>query len=65
MSGPENAGAEAPVSRPFAVTHRSVLAITLPMTLAFLTTPLLGLTDIAVAGGSATPRRWPASSSAR
>ncbi|RFC62684.1 MATE family efflux transporter [Fulvimarina endophytica] len=36
--------------RPFAVTHRMVWAITLPMTLAFLTTPLLGLTDMAVVG---------------
>ncbi|GGD11142.1 MATE family efflux transporter [Aureimonas glaciei] len=50
-----NAGAQAPVSRPFAVTHRAVLAITLPMTLAFLTTPLLGLTDIAVAGRLGDP----------
>jgi putative MATE family efflux protein len=49
------AEAEAPLSRPFAVTHRSVLAITLPMTLAFLTTPLLGLTDIAVAGRLGDP----------
>ena len=32
------------------VSHRRVLAITLPMTLAFLTTPLLGMTDIAVIG---------------
>ncbi|QLF69292.1 MATE family efflux transporter [Peteryoungia desertarenae] len=37
-------------SRPFAVTHRSVLAIAVPMTLAFVTTPLLGLTDTAVVG---------------
>lgn len=36
--------------RPFAVTHASVWTITLPMTLAFLTTPLLGLTDTAVVG---------------
>ena len=35
---------------PFEVSHRRVLAITLPMTLAFLTTPLLGMTDIAVIG---------------
>ncbi|MBO0662183.1 MATE family efflux transporter [Jiella sp. MQZ9-1] len=32
------------------VTHRRVFAITLPMTLAYLTTPLLGMTDIAVVG---------------
>jgi putative MATE family efflux protein len=37
-------------SKPFAVTNRSVLAIAIPMTLAYLTTPLLGLTDTAVIG---------------
>jgi len=37
--------ADAPV-----VTHRSVLAIALPMTLAYVTTPLLGLVDTAVVG---------------
>ncbi len=35
---------------PFPVTHRSVLAIAIPMTLAYLTTPLLGLVDTAVVG---------------
>ena len=35
---------------PFEVTHRLVLSIAIPMTLGFLTTPLLGLTDTAVAG---------------
>lgn len=42
--------------RPFEVTHRSVWAITLPMTFAYLTTPLLGLTDTGVVGrtGDAT-----------
>ncbi len=35
---------------PFEVTHRLVLSIAVPMTLGFLTTPLLGLTDTAVAG---------------
>src|SRR5690606_38155939 len=40
---------EAP-RRSFAVTHRSVFAIALPMTLAYLTTPLLGLVDTAVVG---------------
>ena len=34
----------------FAVTHRLVLSIALPMTLAFMTTPLLGLVDTAVVG---------------
>ncbi len=42
----------APVSasRPFLVTNRSVLAIAVPMTLAYLTTPLIGLTGTAVVG---------------
>ncbi|MEH6718537.1 MAG: MATE family efflux transporter [Aurantimonas endophytica] len=40
----------APRVRPFTVGHRDVWRITLPMTLAFLTTPLLGLTDTAVVG---------------
>lgn len=43
-------GGSAPRVRPFAVGHRDVWRITLPMTLAFLTTPLLGLTDTAVVG---------------
>ncbi|MEW6122101.1 MAG: MATE family efflux transporter [Pseudomonadota bacterium] len=40
---------EAP-SRPVEVTHRRVLAIALPMTVAHLTTPLLGIVDTAVVG---------------
>jgi len=36
--------------RPFDVTHRRVAAIALPMTLAFISTPLLGLADTAVIG---------------
>ena len=40
------------ISRPIAVSHRSVLAIAVPMTLGFITTPLLGLTDTAVVGRS-------------
>ncbi|HEX2148374.1 MAG TPA: MATE family efflux transporter [Pseudorhizobium sp.] len=44
-----------PQSRPFAVTHRSVLSIAVPMTLGFLTTPLLGLTDTAVVGRLGQP----------
>jgi MATE family multidrug resistance protein len=36
--------------RAFAVTHRSVLAIAIPMTLAYLSTPLLGVVDTAVIG---------------
>jgi putative MATE family efflux protein len=39
-----------PVTRPFEVTHRMVLGLALPMTLAYLTTPLLGLVDTAVVG---------------
>lgn len=39
-------------SRPIVVSHRSVLAIAVPMTLGFVTTPLLGLTDTAVVGRS-------------
>jgi putative MATE family efflux protein len=41
---------EAVSARPFAVTHRSVLSIAIPMTLAYLTTPMLGLVDTAVVG---------------
>lgn len=44
-SANENGGAG-----PFEVTHRLVLSIAIPMTLGFLTTPLLGLTGTAVAG---------------
>lgn len=39
-------------SRPIEVSHRSVLAIAVPMTLGFVSTPLLGLTDTAVVGRS-------------
>lgn len=41
---------------PFLVTNRLILSIALPMTLGFLTTPLLGLVDTAVIGhlGQAT-----------
>ncbi|MFP1632883.1 MATE family efflux transporter [Zhengella sp. ZM62] len=41
--------------RPFAVTNRLVLAIAVPMTLAYLSTPLLGLTDTAVVGRFGDP----------
>lgn len=37
-------------SQSFEVTNRSVLAIAIPMTLAYLTTPLLGIVDTAVVG---------------
>ncbi|WP_306120029.1 MULTISPECIES: MATE family efflux transporter [unclassified Roseitalea] len=36
--------------RPFEVTNRMVFAIAVPMTLAYLTTPLLGIVDTAVVG---------------
>ena len=44
------AEAEQSVERPFAVDHRLVLGIAVPMTLAYLTTPLLGVVDTAVVG---------------
>ncbi len=50
VAGASIADPPKPRIRPFAVTHASVWKITLPMTLAFLTTPLLGLTDTAVVG---------------
>ncbi|MFC3726750.1 MATE family efflux transporter [Neoaquamicrobium sediminum] len=40
----------APVRRPFEVDNRLVLSIALPMMLAYLTTPLLGIVDTAVIG---------------
>lgn len=39
-----------PSAGSFEVTHRLVLSIAIPMTLGFVTTPLLGLTDTAVVG---------------
>ncbi len=39
----------------FAVTHRTVLAIAIPMTLAYLSTPLLGIVDMAVIGRLGDP----------
>lgn len=39
-----------PASRPFTVTFATVFAIAWPMTIAYLTTPLLGLVDTAVIG---------------
>ncbi|MBZ9935976.1 MATE family efflux transporter [Mesorhizobium sp. BR1-1-16] len=36
--------------RPFPVTHRGILAIAVPMTLAYLSTPMLGIADMAVIG---------------
>jgi putative MATE family efflux protein len=43
-------GIAAPTARPFSVTHMSVLAIALPMTLAHLSTPLVGLVSTGVIG---------------
>ncbi|WP_425499216.1 MATE family efflux transporter [Hoeflea poritis] len=49
---PEGAG---PQQRPFDVSNRLVLSIAVPMTLAYLTTPLLGLVDTAVVGRLGDP----------
>ncbi|MGK6316272.1 MATE family efflux transporter [Neorhizobium sp. DT-125] len=51
----EGGGHKGETIRPFEVTHRLVLGIAIPMTLGFLTTPLLGLTDTAVAGHLGKP----------
>lgn len=40
----------APDVRPFSVTSKSVFSIAVPMTLAFMTTPLLGMADTAIVG---------------
>src|SRR5512134_2723764 len=37
-------------TRPFTVNHRLVFGLAAPMTLAYLTTPLLGVVDTAVVG---------------
>lgn len=50
MSKSEAALAVGNGQRPFTVSHRLVLSIAVPMTLAYLTTPLLGLVDMAVVG---------------
>ena len=41
--------------RPFTVTHRGVLAIAVPMTLAYLTTPLVGIVNLGVVGQLGDP----------
>lgn len=41
--------------RPFEVTHRGVLAIAIPMTLAYLTTPLVGVVNLGVIGQLGDP----------
>ncbi|MCQ8783315.1 MATE family efflux transporter [Mangrovibrevibacter kandeliae] len=53
--GPPPGGALPRISRPFEVTHREVWRITLPMTFAFVTTPLLGVTDAGVIGQLGDP----------
>ena len=43
------------VVKPFPVTHRGVLAIALPMTLAYLSTPLVGVVNLGVVGQLGDP----------
>ncbi len=50
MFKPDNDALETSLVRPFNVTHRMVLTIAIPMTLAGMTTPLLGLVDTGVIG---------------
>lgn len=54
MSAPPTDAAPGAV-RPFVVTHRLVLGIALPMILAYLSTPLVGITDIVVVGRLGDP----------
>ncbi len=49
------AGQDAQNSNKFSVSHRSVLAIALPMTFAYLSVPLIGLVDTAVIGQLGVP----------
>ncbi|MEZ5810178.1 MAG: MATE family efflux transporter [Rhizobiaceae bacterium] len=42
--------AATPAIRPFQVSHRLILSIAVPMTVAYMTTPLLGIVDTAVVG---------------
>ena len=46
--------AESPI-RPFEVTHRGVLAIALPMTFAYLSTPVVGVVNLGVVGQIGDP----------
>ncbi len=46
--------AESPI-RPFEVTHRGVLAIALPMTFAYLSTPVVGVVNLGVVGQTGDP----------
>jgi len=45
----------ATVIRPFEVTHRGVLAIAVPMTLAYLSTPVVGVVNLGVVGQIGDP----------
>ncbi|MEP1931569.1 MAG: MATE family efflux transporter [Roseibium sp.] len=47
---PRSSAADTPDNQSFVVTHRTVLSIAIPMTLAYLSTPLLGLVDMTVIG---------------
>jgi putative MATE family efflux protein len=49
-AGVDDRAATSTAGPPFTVTNRLVLSIAVPMTLAYLTTPLLGITDTAVVG---------------
>ena len=49
-AGVDDRPATSTAGPPFAVTNKLVLSIAVPMTLAYLTTPLLGITDTAVVG---------------
>src|SRR5215510_5831485 len=42
-------------TRPFEVTHRGVLAIALPMTFAYLSTPVVGVVNLGVVGQIGDP----------
>lgn len=50
MFKPDSGALAQSLIRPFDVTHRMVLSIAVPMTLAGMTTPLLGLVDTGVIG---------------
>ncbi|MEP2706726.1 MAG: MATE family efflux transporter [Roseibium sp.] len=47
---PRSSAADTPDNQSLVVTHRTVLSIAIPMTLAYLSTPLLGLVDMTVIG---------------
>ncbi|MEM7069164.1 MAG: MATE family efflux transporter [Pseudomonadota bacterium] len=44
-----------PATKPFEITHKTVLLLAVPMTLAYISTPLLGLVDTAVVGQFGSP----------